>query len=186
MMVVVMPLVNAQGLGNCNLGEYPLGECIITTSKLGGGGGGGGSVNVPPTFTEVSLFGEQPDFINDTLSCKEGYQLFDGKCYSCNPEIGYLEFNPSDRSVVCITCNEEYFLNENRTCSPKKKVSPFTIFHKATVDIGKSILPNNPTLGASLMIIFSLVIFGLAIQNIINKDKEKVRKDLEKSEEENE
>lgn len=115
--------------------------------------------------------------------CQAKEQLFDGRCYSCDPETGYLEFNPNDRSVICISCNEGHKLNENKTCIPiKKKVS--NILQKTAIDIGKSILPNNPRLGSSITIIFSLAILGLAIQFIINKDKEKVRKDLEESLEE--
>ena len=139
---------------------------------------GGGDV-ITSSITILMPFGLNP--INGT--CAEGFQLFDEKCYSCNPETGYLEFNPNDRSVICISCNEGHKLNENKTCIPiKKKVS--NILQKTAIDIGKSILPNNPRLGSSITIIFSLAILGLAIQFIINKDKEKVRKDLEESLEE--
>mgnify|MGYP001588603534 CR=1 FL=1 len=54
--------------------------------------------------------------------CQAKEQLFDGRCYSCDPETGYLEFNPNDRSVICISCNEGFKL-ENKKCELKPPIA---------------------------------------------------------------
>lgn len=73
-------------------------------------GGGGGSVTIPQTL--LNPFGTEPA----NGQCSEKQQLFDGRCYDCDSKTGYLQFNPNDRSVQCVTCNEGFILNEDKKC----------------------------------------------------------------------
>lgn len=92
-------------------GEGGWGECgtVIQQSSSSGGSGAtylvGGSFSPYPTGTEA---------VNGT--CEEDEQLYEDVCYKCNPTKGYLEFNPEDRSIICVSCNEDYILSENKTC----------------------------------------------------------------------
>lgn len=55
--VILIPIVNAQGFGNCAFGNFPFGNCVITTPppSEGGEGGGEGGLGGPSTqgFTSV-------------------------------------------------------------------------------------------------------------------------------------
>lgn len=120
-------------------GEGGWGECgtVVTQScsggSSGGGSGGGGSTAL------IYETGNEPT--NGT--CEQTEQLLDGRCYSCDKDKGYLEFNTDDRSVVCITCASDYILSDNRTCiltAEKETKNYENLIFFAVVLIGLGIL----------------------------------------------
>ena len=181
-MMITSKQVYAQGLGRCALGNYPLGNCIIISPPTEGGGGtGGGSINIPSTFTEVNLFGTLPDFINDQAVCKTGYQLYDERCYPCDPSIGYLKFNPEDRSVLCVECPKGHELI-NDSCTPIKPIDKIKGgINKYALSISGFFKTTNINTGY-----FILVISGVLVFSYYTSQKKKKKKiEAQRKEEDN-
>ena len=117
------------------------------TTPKSSGGSSTGSVTIPQSL--LNPFGTEP--ANGTCAIKE--QLFDGKCYPCDPEIGYLEFNPNDRSVRCITCNEGFML-ENKRCVLKP---PITIKSRVNVLIDNLARRLSQYLNATILVGYIII-----------------------------
>jgi len=130
----------------------------VTIPQTSGGGSGGGYINIPQTLSNP--FGtESKDGI-----CSEKEQLFDGRCYACDSEIGYLQFNPNDRSVLCIQCNAGFKLNkETKKCELLTAIfTPSNIniyIDKTARAISKTFKTDNLLIGY-MVIGISLFLFG--------------------------
>ena len=94
-------------------GEGIYGYCPPSGGQQEGGGGSEGSINIPYDLTIPFGYG----LSNGTCAVKQ--QLFDQRCYDCNPTTSYIEFNPDDRSVLCYTCKEGYAPIENKCVEAK-------------------------------------------------------------------
>lgn len=168
MILAIIPVAFA-GWGDNGWGEGGWGEEIIvfTVSKIPSGGGG------TPTFP-IPIIPSETESINNT--CSLGWQLLDTRCYACNPERGYLKFNPEDRSVLCIECPKDFYL-QNSTCH---SIAKNETFYDAMFHIGNKLNPDNPKLA------ISIVILGLGLMVILGYDsyKKNKRKPEEMEEEE--
>ena len=176
-------IANAQGYGHCSYGNFPYGNCVITPtpSASEGVGGSSGSINIPSIFTEVDLFGTQPDFINNQAVCKKGYQLYDERCYPCDSSIGYLKFNPEDRSMLCVECPKGFELI-NGSCTSKKPIDKIKGgINKYALNISGFFKTTNINTGYFILVISGVLVASYYLQ----KKKMKKIKTEESSEEDN-
>ena len=129
---------------------------VPVSSPPSSGGGSTSSITIPQTLSNP--FGTEPS----EGQCSQNEQLLDGRCYSCDPERGYLQFNPNDRSVQCIECAEGFVLS-GKDCILKEpakvgnKLNSF-IDNLANNISEKVFRTTNPLVGFAA--IFSVLGFG--------------------------
>ena len=151
LVIAMSSIAQAQGFGHCTFGDYTFGSCVITPlgREEGVSLGGSGSITIPPNL--IIPFGTES--INET--CPETKQILDGRCYDCNPERGYLIFNPNDRSVECALCSDDYTLI-NQTCVLTStlitnQTAYSKLFTNLKANYGSKINPLNPAMGVLLL-----------------------------------
>jgi len=104
------------------------GDCPVGVGQQPGGGGG--QVNIP--YNLHVPFGY--DLVNG--SCLQKQQLFNSKCYDCNPDTSYVDFNPSDRSILCYTCKEDYIPLNGHCAEVQKFNFALTFEDMALITVG--------------------------------------------------
>ena len=136
--------------------------------QTGSGSGGAsiytsGSVTIPPSL--VNPFGTPS--VGGT--CQTGYQSLDNTCYPCDPLRGYLKFNPEDRSVLCVLC-QEGFERDGEGCvlAPPKSVSnKINIILDTTASkISSALNTSNPLVGYLVMVVGGAFIVNLGINSL--------------------
>ena len=164
-LAIGVKMVDAQGLGQCNFGDYPFGDCIITTSITTTNGGGGslgtnlcpsGTINLFGTclnvtfmeftnfFAEMFRFGSALEYrilapkqayAGDTITITNQFEN-EGK----NPtEINCVNFIDANKDAIIQ--NEEPIVQFNKLAEPQVKN-----LYNITLDI-----PNNLTEGNYLI-----------------------------------
>lgn len=134
-------------------------------------GGGGQILNVEaqPALAEALRK-------NQTPSCTEGNQYFEGACYPC-PINGVLYRKP-DRTIACVICDVGAEYDGNGGC--KKIVTPINKTGFDVMELGSKISPQNPHVGFGLLSIASIgLLYWLYTRFTYAHKYEKVKKKRE-------
>lgn len=152
---------------------FTVGSVPSTPTTSSGGSDSGsttGSITIPQSLKNP--FGLNP--VGGTCAQKE--QLYDEKCYPCDPAKGYLKFNTDDRSVLCIECAEGFeFVNGGCKLLPPKSVGN-TLNKK--IDYYAKIISNtfntdNLLIGYFILVIVSIIIINYLFQFLNNQNDKK-------------
>lgn len=142
-------LVYSQGFGNCDFGSYEFGNCeIITPPKKeepSAPPSGGLNEDAKPALAEAIRK-------NQTPSCSEGNQYFEGACYPC--PLNSVLFRRADRSVGCVTCEEGAEYDGSGGCRRIIAQQNKTGFN--ALELGSKLSPKNPYVGFALLLIPSI------------------------------
>lgn len=111
----------------CIYGDGVYGSGVYGGDCPTGGGageeGGGAFWSIPLNFTENSTL------VNG--SCRPKQQIFNGYCYDCDPNNGFLIYTESNKSLICNTCNPGYIVYNNECINAKDfgKTAQSSIFN---------------------------------------------------------
>lgn len=163
-----------EGFGNCEFGLYPFGECTTPSppkKEEPQAPSGGLNEDAKPALAEAIRTNQSP-------SCSEGNQYFEGACYPC-PINGVL-FRRTDGSVGCVVCDEGAEYDDNGGC--KKILTPQNKTGFNPLELGSKLSPQNPYVGFALLLIPSI---GLLYWLYTRFEYAKKYEELKKKEEEN-
>lgn len=125
LLFLIMPILVNAGFGNCPFGQTTFGDdanCNVQPKPKPIGGGDIGGETIIPIAIELNPFG----IPSQNGTCAEKEQLYDGRCYLCDPARGYLEFDKNSRSILCIGCSEGYTYNGTACLETKtQKINKF-------------------------------------------------------------
>lgn len=146
-LLFLMPFVYADGLGDCPLGDYPFGDgCPVVPPPTEEPSAGGGILrdDAQPALAEAIRK-------NQTPTCTEGNQYFEGACYPCRSD-GIL-FRRIDQTIVCVYCNEGFEYDGNGGCQqigfqPTANYTGFNL-----TGLAAKISPKNPYVGVALILV---------------------------------
>lgn len=176
----VLSIVYSQeGFGNCEFGFYPFGDCTSPSppkKEEPQAPGGGLNEDAKPALAEAIRTNQSP-------SCSEGNQYFEGACYPC-PLNGVL-FRRIDGSVGCIVCEEGAEYDGNGGC--RKILAPQNKTGFNALELSSKLSPQNPYVGFALLLIPSVgLLYWLYTRFDYARKYEKLQKEDKKNEQDDE